>query len=665
MQWEDALGVFASSTQSEITRRDGVAADGGASWFASHAVETKAAKVDQASWDFWWSYQFSREESTEYGTTTTAYTTIVGLNLDWSKFGDDSPLAKFNVQPQNILTPLVWSPNQNDRTSVWSFDAAVTTLRGLDAWLTGWMPVINGWADAVNAPDADFQGSAAAVFRFVLRGFATELGTLHLELNTPEPYWTSLETARTQLGATHVALWNGYSAWRANRRSMPVNCVHDAFMDAMATAKPPTIGGDSTTATVTIETDIGNPQNQDFWDRVQHNAKQYWLTEVSTALDAAAGPAMDALNVVYQKATLSLPDIGQTTLPAAPQPDPADDPGDPSNPEDKTEDGKGLDPGVGAGGGGADGAGLGDGPGGKPSTSITPGSSSTGGTGDGFGTPLIGPGTTSGGGEVPLLKDGKQVTDPKTGLPMMVPTGTTVGKNGELIGPDGRPLLGRDGKPMYAPKGAEPGTRESIQPGATGHVADATVPKGSTIGSDGVVRSPDGKTVVDANGNPVVVAKGGRITKDGTILGPDGKPVSEQSQLLDNEEHAMLHPQLLPRPKTASGTGLTGLETGRLAGTGSGLSERAVAEGARLTPEQLAARESAAGEQTAMEAAEEAQMMGRQMATSGGEPMIPPMGGMGGGGAGGGQDRQRTTWLAEDEEVWGTESGAVSGVIGR
>ncbi|UUU44123.1 hypothetical protein [Streptomyces sp. NBC_00162] len=49
-------------------------------------------------------------------------------------------------------------------------------------------------------------------------------------------------------------------------------------------------------------------------------------------------------------------------------------------------------------------------------------------------------------------------------------------------------------------------------------------------------------------------------------------------------------------------------------------------------------------------------------------PMMPPMS-PGAGGAGGqpnqGKDRQRTTWLTEDEEVWGTDTGSVSGVIGR
>ncbi|MCK9904846.1 hypothetical protein MXD63_33055 [Frankia sp. Cpl3] len=54
---------------------------------------------------------------------------------------------------------------------------------------------------------------------------------------------------------------------------------------------------------------------------------------------------------------------------------------------------------------------------------------------------------------------------------------------------------------------------------------------------------------------------------------------------------------------------------------------------------------------------------------SGGMPFMPmPMGGgMGGAGAGAGQsrERQRTTWLTEDEEVWGTDPECAPAVIGR
>ena len=48
----------------------------------------------------------------------------------------------------------------------------------------------------------------------------------------------------------------------------------------------------------------------------------------------------------------------------------------------------------------------------------------------------------------------------------------------------------------------------------------------------------------------------------------------------------------------------------------------------------------------------------------GGMPMMPPMGGMGGG-TEKDDGRERTTWLAEEEEVWGTDPDVAPAVIGR
>jgi hypothetical protein len=52
--------------------------------------------------------------------------------------------------------------------------------------------------------------------------------------------------------------------------------------------------------------------------------------------------------------------------------------------------------------------------------------------------------------------------------------------------------------------------------------------------------------------------------------------------------------------------------------------------------------------------------------SGGGVPFFPPM--MGGGAGAGGdkpQERERQTWLSEDEEIWGTRAGVGSGVVGR
>ncbi|MEU2249194.1 AAWKG family protein [Streptomyces sp. NPDC019224] len=76
---------------------------------------------------------------------------------------------------------------------------------------------------------------------------------------------------------------------------------------------------------------------------------------------------------------------------------------------------------------------------------------------------------------------------------------------------------------------------------------------------------------------------------------------------------------------------------------------------------------SARGTRAAQLAAEEAAAMRRPATSSSGTPMMPPMGGMGGGAGAGTQsaERERSTWVSEDEETWGTDEGGVSAVIGR
>ncbi|MFD2355663.1 hypothetical protein ACFSTC_49915 [Nonomuraea ferruginea] len=56
--------------------------------------------------------------------------------------------------------------------------------------------------------------------------------------------------------------------------------------------------------------------------------------------------------------------------------------------------------------------------------------------------------------------------------------------------------------------------------------------------------------------------------------------------------------------------------------------------------------------------------LGTRSGTGAGMPFLP-MGGMGGGGGGGdSRDRESTTWLHEDDDVWGDDTGSVNSRIG-
>ncbi|MEV7023948.1 hypothetical protein AB0O00_17580, partial [Kitasatospora sp. NPDC093558] len=330
-------------------------------------------------------------------------------------------------------------------------------------------------------------------------------------------------------------------------------------------------------------------------------------------------------------------------------------------------------------------------------------------------------GGNAGGSRVPLLgKDGKPLLG-KDGRPLTVPPGSTIDGQGRVLGPDHKPVLGPDGKPLVVPPGTKLGTPAPLVPGG-GYF---TVPPGSKVDENGMVLGPDGKPLRDSRGNPVYAGKKGTIDKDGRLLDANGKPVTTSDQLFADEEHALNALTTLD-PAAGTGGGTGGFDLGSLGGgnrwsvpgsydlgdglsgsaggggpsisdvgvpkpeTGSGeplaltggfYGGKALTEGGLVNSTEdaatLAAAKKAAAEQALAEQAagrrgaanlaqEEAQLQGRNVATSGGgmPPMMPP-GGMGAGGQQEGKERQRTTWLAEDEEVWGTDEGAVSGVIGR
>ncbi|MFI8460545.1 hypothetical protein [Kitasatospora sp. NPDC085464] len=381
------------------------------------------------------------------------------------------------------------------------------------------------------------------------------------------------------------------------------------------------------------------------------------------------------------------------------------------------------------GGGSGGGAGKGgDGKGGDSKTHlpppppvIGPGGGGGSGIGDGAGTPildkdhkpvlgadkkpvLLPPGGYIGkdgqvydaNGQKVIGKDGKPVVVPPGsdvppgtgggvyGQNAKVPRGSRVREDGTVIGPDDKEVLDRDGNPVVLPKGGSVAGDGTLLD-STGrpisdisqrytdrqHAIDAMVGSGgSGSGSGGGGTGSGGGIRPPSSGDDWKLDLGSSFGDYGSGGGADSGSGGPGS-----------YAGLLGGVGGVGGSG--GIPSGgslpKLVGSGGGLSARAVENSGGLAPggrtAAAAAAESAAAEKAAMQKAsalaaeEQAAMRGRSVSTSGGGmPMMPPMGGGMGGGMGAGQgekDRQRTTWLAEDEEVWGTETGAVNGVIGR
>jgi hypothetical protein len=712
--WESVLLVFASSDRTTFAQRSSVTGDDKVQWIANHKYETltyfKQTGGDEG-YDAWWSYNYT-------DSTGRPWSHVIGCNLNWKQFLDGTTdLGKWIQQGYDVLMPLAHSPYENDTLSPWSFDTAVSTLTGAEQLLQTWAPQVRGWAGDINAPGADWQGTAAGVFKTMLSQFGDKVEGLAKALQDKHVD-TLLKTGRDATQQAIHTMWDGQEAYRNSRLAWPVNPMLDALVEGMSTAKVTvsenpvsTMDGSAIAGydvSFTVTTAWGDPHGDDFWKAAEKRAKEMWLKNVADILDKAAGDAVKILDAAYVPAIQGLKDGIHVKTPKAPYRPPEDNPlggnNDPSsdfsknlsdmnkNMNDSLNDmNKGIsdnfkgmnDNFKSLTGGGPNGPGP-----------LTTGPGGLGGSEHG-GLPGLGGGSSGlpggGGSGVPVLDgNGKQIYD-ANGNPVTVPPGSHVDPTThQVIGPDGKPVLGPDGKPITVPDGASVGT------GSGDHMK---VPPGSQVDDKGRVIGPDGQPVLDKNGNPVVVEPGSRIDGDGTLLDPDGRPVSEVSQLMADQRHAFesgfdsgggdgllggggfgsggysYHPggSLLGGSGGSDGLGLGGFSgTGLMPGGRSGLSSKALANGgdpntaqARAAAEAADAAERAAQARAAAEAEKNA-LTGKGMSTTGGmPPMMPPGAGAGGAPNQKDKDRQRTTWLAEDEEVWGTESTGVAGVIGR
>ncbi|MFJ9693899.1 hypothetical protein [Kitasatospora sp. NPDC101183] len=719
--WEQMIKAFAASNQVDVASRDDVMSE---AWIATIEVWTQdwqannGAKSGFAMWAEW-GYE-GKGSTTLIGCK---------LNWQTWQPDDPAKsrtnLYRFEHMADEILGPLLWGGKANDTTSVQSFIDIAKEIGDLHTWATECQKKVQDWANHVDGAGDTFQGSAAGRFKEVLIGLRSEFDQLRNRLGGDDHRVEAhIKSGGDGLGFALHGLYDAYNAWRGkssqvagggnwklktfedNSLSWPWYCVHFAFI-VMTFGLVPTLVDEQTAKVTWSVTDGVEPvggKDTAFVQQIETYAKNLWNLWVVWSLDLQAMRVRENLTTSYNYAAGPLGKFADVRmiLPVDPAPKVPD-------PKGGGGDGKGGD-GKGGGGDGKGGPNLdlnnknkdstGSNHGGGPPPNLDLNPNKTGNK-TGTGGPG-GPGSNiniGNAGQSPLLdKDGKQVLGPD-GKPMYVPPGTTINGKGELIGPNGQPLLGSDGKPRKVPPGTKVGEPDPIVPGGA-----FKVPPGSKRNPDGTVTLPDGTLMKDGNGNTVVLDKDTSIDKDGVVRDSGGRTVSPFDQMLSDQRRAIEtrlgtgsggssgglpgtgsnwssvgdfgsgRTTALPRIGEGVGEGFgqgvrtTGGVSGGVPtmGTGKQMSPLAAKAGAAMAEEAAMARNAAAGRAAAATAAEEAALMGRGVSTTGGSgaPMMPPPGGAGGAGQGE-KERQRTTWLAEDEEVWGTDSGAVTGVIGR
>ncbi|MFF9571421.1 hypothetical protein [Streptomyces sp. NPDC014685] len=711
-KWEDILAMFHDGT-TKLPDRNLVAGPGSKRWITK---EVNGAWFDgnpehqakQWGLDGYYAFAFPLREDEQW--------LMFGFGYNWADFGNGpGALSEFTAAPGPILKSVLAGTNKDADPLV--SKKAAEILANMDAWTDGWIAEFNKWAENVGNGSEEIEGESAEIFEATLQA-------VKRALQETQSYYlggtlkNNLTDVSTQLTATIKKLQENFSTWFDTRTSVSFNGatketgsvamafthLNGEFLKVMDSLNPssdhdPTVSGLD-------------------WGSMETAAKNQWLAHVKTGLDDASAETMtnlantyniasrkfsDANSIVKSTFTISLTSEDQEKFygPAGGGAGGAGGTGDEFLNKFKEMFGGG------AGGEGGGAGGEGGGTGGDGSSIDVP-------------PPVTGPSGGIGGSSADLLKNKNlnlstpnPVTGPSGGTggttgpnggPLTVPSGSRIDpKTGAVTDSKGKPVLGADGLPLVVPPGSTIGSGGKIVPPATtgpkpptfpsgstsgdltrGFRVDAegnvVVPKGTKVDAQGNLIGPDGKPLTNVYGGKLTVPPGSRVNPDGTLTDPQGKHITESSNNLRTRAPKTVEELLngQRRPPTTSGDLFGGSKntTDTLrklvdnngnairepVSTVSGISNRArTALGLPPVPTATTAVTSGVPTQSLGALGRTAQTSG-----TGGMPFMPPMG-MGGGAPGGGNgaDRQRNVWLSEDEEVWGTESGTGTGVIGR
>ncbi|MEE1790683.1 hypothetical protein PUR28_07830 [Streptomyces sp. BE308] len=714
-KWEDILAMFHDGT-TKLPDRNLVAGSGAKKWITKEVngqwfSGTPKLKAKEWGLDGWYAFAFPTRANEQW--------LMFGFGYNWADFGNDSgALMEFTGAPGPIFGSVVSGTNKDANAA--SSRKASEILNSMEVWTGGWAAKFNEWAEKVGNGSEELQGESAELFEAVLLAVKRSLqetqsfylgGTLKDNLvKVSEQLSTTIDVLRKNswdwfdkretVGASPV------EHREAGSIAMAFTHLNAQFLKVMITQNP--------------KSDHDATKSGPDWEGIEREAKASWLDGVRTELDEKSAQTMLDLATAYDTASGKFSDANSIVKPtftisltAEEQKDFYGDTGTgggdggPGSADDFLNkfkemlgggaggDGAGGDGGGGAGGGGGGDLGLGGPP---PVTGPSGGTSGTNlpKTGN---LGLVPPPVTGSSGGTSGTGSGGSLTvpagsriDPKTGAvtdakgkpvlgadgkPLIVPPGSTIGPGGKIISPStGGP------KPPTLPSGSTSG--DSIRGFGVDAEGNVIVPKGTRVDAQGNLIGADGKPLTNMYGGKLSVPPGSRINADGTITDPQGKHITESSNNLKTRTPKSLDDLLngQRRPYTSSGD-LFGGSKGASenlrklfdgSGNGnanreptsvvSGLSNRArAAMGLPATPAVPPVQGNVSTQSLGA--------LGRGGAgggTGSGMPFMPPMG-MGGGGApgggGNGGDRQRNVWLSEDEEVWGTEPDAGTGVIGR
>ncbi|MGW1835230.1 WXG100 family type VII secretion target [Streptomyces sp. NPDC002067] len=534
-----------------------------------------------------------------------------------------------------------------DVTSVPSFTSAQEQLTGAIQYFNNFHIGLDQWRAKLDSPESGWKGSASASFADVLMRLSRAFEEIDHLTGGPGGsggYLGAINQAGQALRTAVDEMRQSLTTWRQQPTWTPAGALQQVLSGLDVNHKDNPGGGLGTTQLVLNGQTIGYIDQDATWQQVEAKAKELWLQTAQQHLNAKVPDINTKLKAAYTQSALDLvpvpPSIenaingGGYGGNATPPPGTSDK--DPDKDLDKNlpDTDKDLPPGTGEGDGG-----TGD---------LDPGNT---GDGNGLGSDLNGdknglgsdldPGNTGDGNGL-----GSDLNGDKNGLGSDLNPGNTGDGNGLGTGLNGdKNGLGSDLNPGNTGNGN--GLGSDLNPGNTGDgKGDGNIPP--------YLRHPGSVPPPGTTGNRRNPYQNPGSSRDLTggkdITYKPPRPGRSDLRHWSPDDSKKYTPPPTSstrfRPGTSTGSGNIPISSNGQSGT-SGTSGTSGSNGTGGVRGPISTSSSGGK-------------------NGSGVPLFPPMAnGMGGGKGQENQERERTTWLAEDAAVWGTDPELAPTVLGR
>jgi hypothetical protein len=211
----------------------------------------------------------------------------------------------------NGISPAVTPPFDyrglaaNPRT----FGSAMVAILGVEDWAGTAAQTFGGINTDLKGEASQFQGQAGAAFQTLINNLYNATNNIYTTMTSPVDYAAQVAASGTDLSNFLVALAKAYNAWKGLPTYSPLGAL-DNVLQKLATQN-----ADGTWSIYNWgTTPYGSLHDDSAWIKIEAVAKQLWLDTVAQVLDPLALKAFEALASSYQNTARDLQPISAPML---------------------------------------------------------------------------------------------------------------------------------------------------------------------------------------------------------------------------------------------------------------------------------------------------------------------------------------------------------------